>query len=396
MINTLRNKFNSEFSKDHYQRILELLEKGAGEAPEFRISESPIFLSNELKKKLLEVSESIIDQLASISREELALAIPPHLKVPGKTNHLHFIAIDFGLCHNAQQEVEPQLIELQGFASLFSFQHFFSQTLRSEYPWLKELSGISEVKDPIGLLKKVILSHHASENVVLLELHPEKQKTRIDFHLTEDYLGIETVCVTKVEKEGRMLYYWKNGVKTPIHRIYNRVIFDELDRENALNLNFSFQEDLNVEWVAHPNWFFMISKYLLPSLEHKYIPKTYFAHEFPAKENIKDYVLKPLFSFAGSGVNLHPTEMDLKTLKKPSQFIVQKKVSYAPLFTDINGEKAKAEIRLLYLWEDSAPRPELTDCIVRMTKSEMANVDFNRNANIWTGSSVAFFTKEGN
>ena len=206
MIDTLRNKFNSEYSSEHYLRIKELLETGAGEAPEFRISESPIFLSQELKNKLLDVSESIIKQLTYFSKEKLALAIPPHLKVPGESKHPHFLAIDFGLCQGENNEVEPQLIELQGFASLFAFQHFYSQTLRSEYPWLKELSGISSAKDPFGLFRKVILSNHAPENVVLLELYPEKQKTKIDFHLTEDYLGIQTVCITKVEKEDKK---WK-------------------------------------------------------------------------------------------------------------------------------------------------------------------------------------------
>lgn len=393
MIEPLRSRYNSDFSSEKYERLQELLARGAGEAPEFRLSESPVFLSKEMKTKLLEVSESLIEQISSLKAEDLEKAIPPSLKVPGDTEKPHFIAIDYGICESDSGEIEPQLIELQGFPSLFAYQHFYTQTFISSYPWLRELSSISEEKYPMRLFKEVVLGDHSKENVVLLELYPEKQKTRIDFLLTEDYLGIKTVCLTKVEKIGNELFYELNGEKTKIKRIYNRVIFDELEGHSDVNFPFSFQEDLDVEWVTHPNWFFKISKFLLPSLSHKYVPKSYFANEFPLEEDLGNYVLKPLFSFAGAGVNLAPTSSDLESLENKADYILQRKVSYAPLFRDLEGEKAKAEIRLLYLWKEENDRPILVESIVRMTKSAMANVDFNKDSRKWIGSSLAFFEK---
>src|SRR5690606_23681983 len=109
-------------------------------------------------------------------------------------------------------------------------------------------------------------------------------------------LGIETVCLTKVKREGQKLFYEKDGRTIQIKRIYNRVIFDELDRIPDLKLEFDFREEADVEWVTHPNWFFKISKFILPKLNHPYIPKSYFLHEFPSDEKLEDFVLKPLFS----------------------------------------------------------------------------------------------------
>ena len=243
-------------------------------------------------------------------------------------------------------------------------------------------------------LKELIVGSENPEHVILLEIYPEKQKTAIDFVLTEKLLGIKTVCLTKIKKEGKKLFYDNNGQLTEVKRIYNRVIFDELDRIPDLKTEFDFREDIDVTWVTHPNWFFKISKYLLPLLHHQFVPKSYFLHEFPEHENLEDFVLKPLFSFAGSGVNLNPTKEITDAIEDKENYILQRKVQYEPVFKDINGEFSKAEIRLLYIWYENDERPILLENLGRMTKAAMVNVDFNKKDAIWIGSSNAFFAEE--
>lgn len=222
----------------------------------------------------------------------------------------------------------------------------------------------------------------------------EKQKTAIDFALTEKLLGIKTVCLTRVKKNGRKLYYENEGQLTEIKRIYNRVIFDELDRIPNLKTEFDFREDIDVKWITHPNWFFKISKFLLPLLQHPFVPKSYFLNEFPETEDLKNFVLKPLFSFAGSGVNLNPTQEITDAIEDKQNYILQRKVEYAPIFEDINGDFSKAEIRLLYIWPENNDLPILMENLARMTKAAMVNVDFNKKDAIWIGSSNAFFADE--
>jgi hypothetical protein len=242
-------------------------------------------------------------------------------------------------------------------------------------------------------MKDLLLGDENPENVILLEIYPEKQKTAIDFVLTEKLLGIKTVCLTKVKKEGRKLFYENDGKLTEIRRIYNRVIFDELDRIPDLKTEFDFREDVDVTWVTHPNWFFKISKFLLPLLQHQFVPKSYFLHEFPESESLENFVLKPLFSFAGSGVNLNPTKEITDAIEDKENYILQRKVNYEPIFEDINGEFSKAEIRLLYIWRENDERPILLENLGRMTKAAMVNVDFNKKDAIWIGSSNAFFAR---
>lgn len=393
MIPQLRKQFNSEFSSEKYQNLLTILEKSSGIMPKFRVSESPIFLNQEFKSKLIDASESIITQIKNMSNDELSKAVPESQNVPGDTQQPHFFTIDFGICKNDNGTIEPQLIELQAFPSLYAFQKELQNAYSEIYPFLKDLKSEMSNEDYFNKLKKVILGNENPENIILLEVFPENQKTNIDFYLTEKYLGIKTVCLTKIIKKGKKLFYKNGDREIEIKRIYNRVIFDELDRIPDLKTELNFMEDLEAKWVTHPNWFFKISKFLLPKLQHQFVPKSYFLNDFPISVNISNFVLKPLFSFAGAGVNLNPTQELIDQIKDKENYIMQRKVSYAPLFEDINGEFSKAEIRLLYLWEEDLERPELMECLVRMTKASMVNVDFNKKDAIWIGGSTAFFEK---
>ncbi|SFH96505.1 hypothetical protein [Halpernia frigidisoli] len=394
MIKKYRDLFNDDFSFDKYKDVISDLKEKSGIEPQFRVSESPIFLTKDFKDKLKDACESIITQIKDIPQEELSKAVPANCNVPNDTKQPHFFTIDFGICENKTGEIEPQLIELQAFPTLYTFQKELENTLCDVYPFLNELKSKLSNEDYYAQLKKLIIGDENPENVVLLEIYPDKQKTNIDFYLTEKKLGVKPVCITKVKKQGKKLYYEKDGNLVQIKRIYNRVIFDELDRFPDLKLEFNFREELDVEWVTHPNWFFKISKYLLPKLQHEFVPKSYFLNEFPESENLKDFVLKPLFSFAGSGVNLDPTKEITGAILDKENFILQRKVVYAPLFLDPNGEFSKAEIRLLYIWQEDEERPILMEYLVRMTKVAMVNVDFNKKDAIWIGGSTAFFAED--
>lgn len=391
MIPKYRKQFNEAFSDEKYKELKEILKQKGGIEPGFRISESPIFLTKEFENKLIDASESIISQIKTLPAETLQKAIPDNCRVPNDTDQPHFFTIDFGVCKNKNGDIEPQLIELQAFPSLYAFQKTYEDTFCEVYPFLSNIRNTMPHEDFKQYLKDLIVGDENPENVILLEIFPEKQKTAIDFAVTEQLLGIKTVCLTKVKKKGKKLYYENNGQLVEIKRIYNRVIFDELDRIPDLETAFDFREEVDVKWITHPNWFFKISKFLLPLLKHQFVPKSYFLHEFPEDENLENFVLKPLFSFAGSGVNLNPTKEITDAIEDKENYILQRKVTYEPVFEDINGEFSKAEIRLLYIWRENDERPILLENLGRMTKAAMVNVDFNKKDAIWIGSSNAFF-----
>ena len=391
MIPKYRKQFNEEFSQEKYEQIQTLLKEISGIEPKFRLSESPIFLTQEFREKLLSASESIIDQIKNLPEGTLEKSIPENCKVPNDTKQPHFFTIDFGVCKSENGKIEPQLIELQAFPSLYAFQNVYEDLFCKVYPFLNELRNKISKENYQKHLYDLIVGDENPENVILLEIFPERQKTAIDFALTEKLLSIKTVCLTKLKKVGKKLFYENNGNLIEIKRIYNRVIFDELDKIPDLKTEFDFREEIDVEWVTHPNWFFKISKYLLPLLKHEFVPKSYFLNEFPENESLENFVLKPLFSFAGSGVNLNPTKETTDSISDKENYILQRKVNYEPIFEDINGDFSRAEIRLLYIWKENEERPILLQNLSRMTKAAMVNVDFNKKDAIWIGSSHAFF-----
>jgi hypothetical protein len=258
--------------------------------------------------------------------------------------------------------------------------------------WTSTYGGLHDA-DYLALLRRTIVGEADAANVILLEIEPEKQKTRIDFACTEVLLGIRSVCLTKVKKRGRQLFYDRDGRETRIERIYNRVIFDELERRPDLNVSFSFQDDLDVKWVAHPNWYYRISKHSLPFLKTPHTSPAYFADEFPPNESVADYVLKPLYSFAGLGVDMEPTEKKLANLPDPHSWILQKKVTYASFVQTVDGQRSKAELRMMFLWPENEAEPVLVNNLVRMSQGKMMGVDFNKEKT-WVGSSIALHRRE--
>jgi hypothetical protein len=241
------------------------------------------------------------------------------------------------------------------------------------------------------LMYDIIVGTSDPKNVILLEIEPEKQTTYIDMLSTSVELGIPVVCVTEVIKDGNKLYYLDNlGGRVEIQKIYNRVIFDELYQRTDLEMQFKFTDDLDVEWIGHPNWFYRISKYIMPYLKNKYVPDTYFLHELTdIPLDLENYVLKPLFSFAGAGVIIDVTREDIDKIEDKSNYILQRKVTYEPVLKSPN-DPVKVEIRMLMLWPKDVDKPFVVNNLVRLSKGKMIGVKYNKDKD-WVGGSVGFF-----
>ncbi len=395
MIPAVRARYNAAFTEEKYQQFIDTIHQDWPNQLEFRIAETPVFVPASLREKLITACESFIDTIAAPDfKMKTDAAIPPHQRVPNENAHSHFLAIDFAVCQDEAGEYVPQLIELQGFPSLFAFQGYVSELFKSQFPIPESFIwnfGNYSLEAYQQKLREVILADEDPAHCILLEIFPEKQKTRVDFAVTEAFLGIQSVCYTQIKKEGRTLYYDLNGVKTPIKRIYNRLIFDELASYPDLKTAFNFTDDLDVTWVGHPNWFFRISKYTLPLLQSPYVPETHYLSEYGGNfpEGLEDYVLKPLFSFAGTGVNLYPTRELLAEIRDPENYILQKKVHYQPVIQAPDG-LVKCEIRMLYVWPDGAARPQLLTSLSRLSRGEMIGVRFNQDFT-WVGGTACFF-----
>ena len=392
----LRSAFNADFSADKYAALLRCVNEAVRWPADFRISETPIFLTPEFTDEIVAAARTIEAQTRTPEfKRHAASAIPAGLEVPNESSHPEVVIVDLGICEEAGRLV-PRLIELQAFPSLFGFQFMLLGCMRRSFPaiprnWTSTFGGLHDA-DYLALLRRTILGEANRENVVLLEIEPQKQKTRIDFACTEVILGIRSVCLTEVKKKGRQLFYQLDGREVRIDRIYNRVIFDELERRPDLKLDFSFQEDLDLKWIPHPNWYYRISKHSLPFLKTPHTSPAYFADEFPPNESIEEYVLKPLYSFAGLGVDMEPTKDKLAALAQPHSWILQKKVSYAAFVETVDGPKSKAELRMMFLWPENEPEPILVNNLVRMSQGKMMGVDFNKEKT-WVGSSIALHSR---
>jgi hypothetical protein len=387
----LRAQFNAAFTPEKYAAFLRCVNEGTRWPADFRVAETPIFLTREFTDEAVYAANKIAAQTQTKEfAKHAASAIPSGLEVPHESPHPEFLIVDFAICTEGDRLV-PRLIELQAFPSLFGFQFLLLGCMRKAYAaiprnWTSSFGGIKD-EAYIDILRRTIVAGAKAENVILLEIEPEKQKTRIDFSCTESLLGVRPVCLTNVTKRGRQLFYQRDGREVRIERIYNRVIFDELMRRRDLNLTFRFQEDLEITWVVHPNWYYRISKHSLPFLQTEHTSPAYFADEFPAAEKPSDYVLKPLYSFAGLGVDMEPTREKIAALEKPHEWILQQKVNYAAFVATPDGPKSKAEIRMMFVWSEKG-EPILVNNLVRMSQGKMMGVDFNKDRT-WVGSSIA-------
>ncbi len=392
----LRHQFNSNFSEEKYKRYEQELENLHPGSLEFRNAETPVFIPKDFTQKMLAACEDIIDVIVDPNFKTLTeRAIPKDITVANENDHAEFIAFDFGICENNNGILEPQLIEMQGFPTLFAFQAFHTAITKvyANVPSTYDayLNGYTEASY-LQLLKEIIVGDCDPENVILLEIYPEQQKTRIDFYCTEDLLGIKTVCLTKLIGEGNQLFYEKDAKKIPIKKIYNRLIFDDLHQQKNLGKIIDISHPWDVEWIPHPNWFYRISKFTLPLIDNPYVPPTFYLNQLKSiPADLEHYVLKPLFSFAGMGVIIDVTKEDIDKVTDPENWILQRKVKYADVI-ETPDIPAKAEIRLFYFWKKEWARPIAVHNLARLSKGKMIGTRYNRDKT-WVGSSVAFFER---
>ena len=395
MIPELREQFNKNFTQEKYTDFLKDLDSKHPGDIVFRIAETPLFIPKDFTKKMLDACETIVDFIKDPGFKKLTdRAIPLGENVPNENDHSHFIAFDFGICENENDELEPQLIEMQGFPSLFGFQAYYPQVLEKHFAipsnFTHYLNGYNS-DTYVQFLKEIIMGNYNPENVILLEIKPHEQKTRIDFYCTQDYLHMPIVCLTELIQEGKKLFYEKDGKKIEVKRIYNRIIFDELTQiKKDLGKVVDITRPLDVEWVSHPNWFYRISKFTLPFINHPYVPETFFLNEVKQLPgDLENFVLKPLFSFAGQGVIIDVTKDDIDKVTDPENWILQRKVKYADVIKTPNVP-AKAEIRIFYFWKDGMERPVAVTNLARLSKGKMIGVRYNMDKD-WVGGSVCYF-----
>jgi hypothetical protein len=360
-------------------------------------------------ERMAEDGKKLIRQLVESPeyRARSEASIPPEFRVANEPARPLFVQVDFGLVRDAGGELQPKLVELQAFPSLYAYQVTLAQSYIDVYGLDRAsgsgfrasasdgaglqffLSGL-DAKSYRELLRRAIVGTHDPENVILMEIHPQEQKTLPDFLLTEKMLGIRTVDIQAINKEGSQLYYERNGVRVPIRRIYNRTIVDELQRKQV-KLGFDWRDDLDVEWAGHPNWYFRISKFSIPYLRHESVPKTWFLDRLERiPDDLQNYALKPLYSFAGLGVVIAPKKEDIEAIpaQKRADYILQERLNFEPVIETPFGA-TKAEVRVMYVWQEEL-KAVLT--IIRMGRGLMMGVDQNKNME-WVGASAGLWVE---
>jgi hypothetical protein len=402
MIEPYRDEFNERFTDAKYAELLHKLEEQTGTRIEFRVAETPCFFAPELMERMVQAGIELTEQLLGNAEYMAAsqAAIPKEWCVPGQDARPHFMTVDFGLVRDVAGELQPKLVEMQAFPSIFGYQPLLAKTYIEVFGLDKNLEflfgGMGEERY-WETMREVIVGEHEPENVVLAEVEPEGQKTLPDFRMTEKALGIKTVDVAKLVKEGSKLFYRDGrGKLVPVERIYNRVIVDELLRKDV-KLPFDYRDELQVEWAGHPNWYFQVSKFSLPFLDHASVPAAVFLDDWYAgagrerlPEDREKWVFKPLYSFAGKGITFAPTDAELAAVPvgERGQYLLQERVQFKPVIRTPEG-MTQAEIRILYVWPEGKAMTPMTS-LVRMGRGLMMGVDHNRDRT-WVGGSAGLF-----
>jgi hypothetical protein len=397
-----RAAFNAAYTPERYARYHADLERRAGAPVAFRLAETPVFFPRELIERCERTAREIAAQLCEPRRiARMRAAVPPRWDVPRMTSLPGTLCIDLAIVRGRAGGLEPKLVELQGFPSLFALELFQHDAWEHELqavrgcdrPWSAWFDG----RDRAGYLelaRRTIVGAHDPAHVVLVDLEPQTQKTYADFTATKALFDVDAICPTKLIKRGRRLFRRDGaGRELPVERIYNRLIIDELERKK-IALPFDWRDELDVEWVAHPNWFWVWSKYSLPFLDHPAVPATRLLSDVATlSEDLSErYVLKPLFSFAGSGVNIAPTPADVAAIAPPARgdWCLQEKFVYADALEAADGGTVKVELRVMFLRPDDEPEliPAINLC--RLSRGAMLGVDYNKDRT-WVGSTIGLW-----
>lgn len=396
MINEYRKAYNEQYTDENYQAMLLDLYQQFDYKPAFRISETPAFIPRSLKAKLMEACDEIMAVINQPNFKELTedAFINSDIIVPKEDDKPKFVQLDFGICLDENGDLIPKLIELQGFPSLYFFQELLERMYRTHFKISKELSihpNEMTTAEFIERLRTEIVGDTDPRQVILLEINPDLQATAIDFYATEALLGIKILCITDLKIRGRTLYYLdEEGKEVEVLKIYNRIIFDELYQRKDIPREFHFTEDIDAEWIGHPNWFFRISKYAMPLLKGKYVPRCYHLDKLEKlPSDLENYVLKPFYSFAGAGVQIHVTPQMIEDLPDKSNYLLQEKVKYHPIIETMDVP-SKCEIRMMLLHNKKTDKIEVISNLMRLSKGEMIGVKYNKDRT-WIGASIGFF-----
>lgn len=403
MVPSLRARFNQGFKLSRYTEQLADLTTRARCPIEFRISETPCFFQGAVMESLVAASQSMLGSLlGDIAYRAVADGVvPARFRVAHSESAPTFVQVDFGLVREGKH-VEARLVELQAFPSLYGFQFALAESFQREYG-LGASEGLTPFLDGLdrdtylSLMKRALLGRHDAANVVLMEIDPTKQKTAPDFNVTEDLWGVRAIDIDDVIVDGRRLFYRRNGALTRITRIYNRVIPDELERK-GLSLPFDYRDDIDVEWLGAPDWYFRISKFSIPHLKHPWVPITVFLHDAiddngrlgGAYEDRERWILKPLFSFAGGGIVFAPTDEQIAAIPENERptYVLQERVAFTPVIETPHGA-TQAELRIMLVRDGDTYRATMP--LVRMGRGKMMGVDHNKGLD-WVGASAAFMT----
>ncbi len=393
MIPELRKSFNQSWTEAAYRELVARLEARTGATLGFPISETPCFfprpLMDELSATGLELVTQVLDNPAA--RAAALAAVPARFHGPNAEAQPTFLQVDFGLVRGAAGAIEPKLVELQAFASLYGFQLTVAEAYRDAFgmsPALGLYLGGLDAAAYHALVGQALLNGHDPKHVVLMEIEPRRQKTWPDFVVTEQNWGVRAIDTSEIERDGRQLFYRRDGQRTPIARIYNRVIPDELERKQV-PLPFDYRDDLDVEWAGHPSWYFQVSKFSIPWLTHRSVPETRFLHEIDRLPDDRErFLLKPLFSFAGGGIMFAPTDAQVAAIPEDERrnYILQERIRFEPVIDTPEGP-TQAEIRIMYVRAGNRFQPVLP--LIRMGRGKMMGVDHNKGLR-WVGASAGF------
>jgi len=381
MIPALREEFNRNYSDAKYKKFLEDLARTCGTPIGFPVSETPCFLPKALLDQMASYGRQLVQQLVNKASYYRAAskAVPDKYNVPNESVLPMFVQVDFGLVRGAKGELEPKLVELQAFPSLYGYQPLSAQQYVDSFGLSKDLgvylSGLNE-DSYWALMRQLIVADHDPENVILMEIDPEHQKTLPDF--------------LSLRKRGKRLYYQQDGREIEVQRIYNRCIVDELERK-GVSLPFDLRDELEVEWAGHPNWYFRISKFSIPYLQHRCVPKTWFLDENPVvPSDNHNYLLKPLYSFAGTGIKFAPTEADVEAIPAAERhdYILQERMRFEPVIATPHG-MTQMEVRVMYIWPEGGELMPVLP-LIRMGRGMMMGVDHNKNLQ-WVGGSAGLW-----
>lgn len=381
MLASARARFERTFTEERYRAFVDAVTAGAGVPIGFRLSETPCFFPAALMQSLIGAAQAMTQQLLDNAtyRAAAEAMVPGRFRLAGGESLPTCVQVDFGLVRMPSGEVEGRLVELQAFPSLYGFQMLLSEeALRyiGGGPFTPYFSGLTR-ESYTELMRQTLVGDHDPAHVVLMEIEPRRQKTLPDFTVTEATWGIRAVDTREVICEGRRLFYRRDGQLTPIRRIYNRVIPDELERSGA-PMPFDYRDDIDVEWIGGPDWFFRISKFSIPWLDHPWVPETHFLSDVTEMPPDRDeWLLKPLFSFAGGGIIFSPTDADIAAIPADQRhlFILQRRVAFTPVIETPDGN-TQAELRIMMVRDGDHYRAVMP--LVRMGRGKMMGVDHNK------------------